>query len=85
MAMSTFGRSRRVPSSAIAKIEENAVFWAYQAHFCVNFDDPNIGLKGLLCIFRMCTVFLRIFMFSLIILCNFCKIDLVFRFFIPKK
>ena len=48
VAMSTLGRSRRVPSSAIAEIEEN---WAYWAHFCVDFDYPNINLKGLLCIF----------------------------------
>jgi len=63
----------------------NPVFWAYRAHFCVDFDDPNINLKGLLCIFWMWGVFLRIFMFSLIILCSFCKIDLVFRFFYTKK
>jgi len=51
VATSTFGHSRCVPSSAIAEIEENAVFGAYRAHFCVDFDDPNINLKGLLCIF----------------------------------
>ena len=51
MATSTFGHSQCVLSLAIAEIEENVVFWAYQAHFCVNFNDPNINLKGLLCIF----------------------------------
>jgi len=59
--------------------------WAYWVHFYVDFDDSNINLKGLLCIFWMWDVFLRIFMFSLIILCSFCKIDLIFRFFIPQK
>ena len=51
VATSTFGCSQRIPSLAITEIEENPVFGAYWAHFCVDFDDPNINLKGLLCIF----------------------------------
>ena len=81
---STFGGSRHVPSSAIAETEENERFWAYRAHFCFDFAVINIHLKGLLCIFCMCNVFLMIFMLSLFNLHNLCKIHLNFRFFNPK-
>jgi len=46
VAMSTFGSSRRVPSSAIAEIEENKEFWTYLAQFCFDFDDLSFQFEG---------------------------------------
>ena len=82
MATSTFGRSWHIPSSAITEIVENALFSAYWALFCINFDDPNINLKGLLCIFYMCSLFLNIL---LLFFEAFIKFTWSFDFFIPRN
>ena len=82
MATSTFGPSRRVLSSAIAEIQENAVFWAYRAHFCVDFDDPN---RPFMYIFECEVYFSEFSCFHLLFFVVFVKLTWFFDFLYQKR